>query len=322
MAINTYTDLSGLQDAFFVGYKEKLEDNVDVFNANSMGALKMNMADIVSNLPSHAFWSTYNAVSRRDIASTGAITKNGASRGVEIRPVVSRNIADYQQVSALKLDGSNQMEYMMHAGMEAAQYKMKDCLDTAMAAAIGASQDDTLGTFINDSGSSNTLTTTRLLALRALYGDNLMGAKVAFMHSSAYYSLLGNVTSNTTESISDLGRGVFRDSSVLKPYGLDLIVTDSPSLVQGSDYNILLVKENGIQVSVDDTVSPIITYETDQENIEVGYRGEYNVEVAIRGASYTSTANPLNATLSALANWSQVASDVKNFSCVCLKVDA
>ena len=301
-----------------------LEANAEqyqLFNANINGALVLADGDTQGEYPDYGYFSNRNTASRRDRTSTSARTPAGSTM-TDIKSVtLSRFLNDDQTISALRMQGIN------IAGLSAkiAQKFTEDTIRNAFTSALSALAGTLLkaSTTYNNvatASSSNTISLNHCWDTLQKLGDAAPLVKAMVLHSyqaTALKKALG--ASSALGQV--IGAGVVMDDSLSGHFLRPVFVTDNSVLKVDKTsssgaydtYRTLFLTEAAASIKKMETV-PVMAYEDRAyDNTMLGCTGEYELELGVKGFSYTvSSANPTDGTLATTSSWTQRTTSVKN----------
>jgi hypothetical protein len=149
----------------------------------------------------------------------------------------------------------------------------------------------------------------------ALYGDKINEIACFVMRSKDYFGLMkGNIVAATIDSIA----GATLNSGSVATLGKPVLVTDSPALVGlGLDVDdsgvVLALTTNAITCIADDDFYVTTEQSLGKANITIMWQGESQYGVDLAGYAFDKSVSPINrAELGTGANWTKVATDLKN----------
>lgn len=322
MAIGTYQDFKIIEDQFYAGMTEILEQQTNFFNAQSNNAIRMVDVDRLGNFAEEMYFKQIgDLITRRDIASTDDVTDKKLESDSKIGPKLNRKIGPVANtVDSLKKIGSTQEEFSFYLGQQTAKAKLVDWLNTAFLAGKTAIVQGGSGVYADKTGESNTeLSYNFMVDLLSLFGDKAGDIAAFGMHSVPFFQLFKDGLSNYK---IDRVAGSLIVNGVPAAMGRAVIVSDSPSLIDPTgggtapdvpSYFTLGLTEDAIVVEESEEDSMIGEWVTGKENLIYRIQGEHAYNVKVKGYSYSGeTVNPDDTALGTGANWAKKASDDKS----------
>lgn len=321
MAIGNSSNIIIRPEFFNAGLRETLDQNVDVFNANSGGALELITEGSTSDFQKTRFVDRFSNLSkRRDDTSNSSVTPEALTQSDHIDVRVKRRTDPIQQtIDSLRDAGLSEEEMSVIIGNQAGEDIAKDYTDTSILCLVAALQGET-ETYLDKSGSSsNTLDNALMNEGLGKFGDRRQALSVAIMHSKAFEDLVGNNVSSSGDQVEfatiygeDVGS-----------FGRTIIVTDSSELVEtdgistGTDsYKTLLLQEMAFQVQETRTMEMFDDLKTGNENVSVEMQGEHDFTLSMKGFTWDETnggRNPTDSALGTASNWDPVVNNYKDF---------
>jgi len=309
MAVGSKSNFIIYEDEFFAGAYEVVEQNVNVFNELSNGAIRLIPETHRGDFYKRSFFQNPTLISRRDPTAVTAVASTAMTMDDATSPKLARRIGPIEQTedSFRKIDEDPAiMSFIL--GQQTGPAIFKDHLDTGVMA-CEACLDGVAALEIDNTGS--TITTAMLVDVLAKFGD-AAGRIIAWvMHSKPFYDLVKAQIAAKITNIADVNVMTGMPVTLGRP----VIVTDSSSLVLDgtTDYYVTLgLTADGVVVMESEQRKIVNEQVTGYENLTQRLQGEYSITTRVKGFDYTGAANPNAATLGASANWSQVAADVKS----------
>lgn len=324
MAIGKDSDLQIYHDEFHSGLMEAIDTNIDAFNEATNGCIRLVAATHIGNYQKDAFFKEISGlVSRRDIASTAAVTPLAITEGEEARVKIHRKVGPVAQtLGSLKKIGMNMdsSEFSLMLGAGAAPRIVKDMILTAIKAAAAAVANNS-GVLQSNTGA--TVTYAGIVQALAKFGDAADMIRCLVFHSKQWYDLVNTMTGSSTEL---LGVGQLAVSTGVVPaFGRRVLVIDSPDLiVSGSpdNYRMLGLCEGGVTVIQSEEVSAYAGIEPLLEQLSFVFQAEHGYSLGLKGYTWdiaNGGANPADAALATGGNWDKVATSDKNTAGVMLR---
>lgn len=327
MAIGTKTDFVIYDREFFSGMDEVLQQNTNVFNAGSNGAIRLVTTALKGDFEKQSFMKkiTGGTVSHRDITSTASVTPNKMDQGELISPKVNRRIGpNSNTIDQWKKIGEDPRMFSYFYGRQVAEDVAADWLNTTILAGVACIESNPSLVYNATTETDPKLRTEYLTRALRLMGDKANRVSAWVMHSATFYDL---VESQVLDKITNVADTVIY-AGVPGSFNRPIIVTDSPALIEtdgvavGVDaYKVLGLTDDALVVtqSEDQFITSDMTLGL--ENIVMTIQGEYAFNPRVKGFSYTgATVNPDDAALGTGTNWSFAMHDVKLGPGVLIKV--
>lgn len=315
-------DLEIFNSQVYTGLTEIVDQRLDAFNEASNNALVLTSSS--SNMGDYAMEASFkniaNLVRRRNVA-------NGSAT------VAATNLQQLKKTSVKVAAGTppitfepGQYRWILESPERAAaiiaeqlaKAMLRDQLNTAITALVAAISGTT--------DAVNTVTTpaniASLTATAAKFGDRLGSITTWIVHSK--------VMNDVWQAALTNGNQLFRfgDVAIIEDqFGRKFVMTDSPALIKsGSEdkadsYVSLGLVSQAALVETNDDFDATMVDATGYENIQRTYQAEWSYNVGLYGYSWnaaTGGASPTDTALGTTANWSKIASSVKDTAGVAL----
>lgn len=307
MAIGTYSDFQIINEQYYSGQTEVLQQATDAFNGASNNAIRLINRDRLGNQSEEMFFEQIaDLVTRRDIASTSDATDKNLSSDERISPKVNRKVGPVATtIDSLKKIGSTPETFSFLIGRQTAKAKLVDWLNTGINSAVGAIASGAGG--LDNTGTK--IEFTDLVSLLETFGDNSKDIGAFVMHSGAFFNLFrANLSDYKIDTVAGQQIMSGNVSTMNKP----VIVTDCDDL-KGDDggtpanttYKTLALTQNAVVVEESENETVVTKTKTGKENLYLETQGEHAFNVTLRGYSFTSgQTNPTDTNLGAKSNWS------------------
>lgn len=319
MAIGLKSDMKIYDPRMQGGYRERIAQNIEVFNAASRGAIRMTTVSRAGDYNFEAFFKRASGLaSRRDLTSTSAATGIKITQGESVSVKLSRKLGPIEMArDAFIKAGLNPGEdgAAFAVGGFAAEAAMSERLSSAIAAGAGALSGQTeIVHAVWDATTPVKLSNEVLVNGTAKRGDRANEIVAWVMHSKPYYDLVGQQVADKVTGIADITMNGGSPASLNKP----IIVTDDPGLIVAdavTKYVTLGLVADAI--TVEDTESEYIINEivTGGENLFYRMQGEYAYNLSIMGQAWdvaNGGANPSAAAIATATNWDKVVDSHKS----------
>ncbi|OCG77946.1 major capsid protein [Gilliamella sp. Occ4-3] len=313
MATTVNTDLIIYNDLAQTAFLERRQDNLDVFNAASNGAILIDNELIEGDFRKRAFYKVNGSIDPRDVNSVDPVTGKKIGAGEAVGVKVPWKYGPYETTEeAFKRRGRDISEFSEVIGVDVADATLEGYVKYAinsLMAAIGANTDMTVTADIATDG-KKTLTK----GLRK-YGDKFNRVALFVMHSTTYFDIVDQAMDNKLYEEA----GVVVYGGQPGTLGKPVLVTDSAPV----DAILGLVAS---AVKITESQAPgFRSYDINtQENLAIGYRAEGTVNIDLLGYSWDTSkgANPDLAKLSNQVNWKKHFDSNKSTAGVLIKLGA
>ena len=329
MAIGKQSDFVIYQDQFHAGVTEVMQQEANVFNAQSAGAITLATAFHKGNYKQETFYQELGALSsRRDTTSVAAVTDIAMTQGEDVGVKLDRKIGPVAQTldSFRKINADPRvMSFIL--GTQWAKAILLEQLNTGLSAGVAAfGKDLAVGTGValntgvvgTVQALTDTMTHSALTRGIGAYGDASQRVRAFVMHSKTYFDLMRNSISDNIYNVA--GATIYQGT--VASLGRPVIVSDSASLkstgtgVGGIDeYFTLCLTGNAINVQESENRQIESAIVTGLENLVLRYQGEFAYTLGIKGYAWDITnggANPTAGTLTTVTNWDKNVSDNKS----------
>ena len=319
----TKSDFQIYPREFFGGMQELLNQNLQVFNEASGGAMRLVPRDIRGDFERESFLKRLSGnISHRDTTSDSSVSDNKMEQGELVGPKINRRIGpNAMTIDSWKKIDTDPSVMSFFYGQQVARDVMADYVNTAaLTARTTISQQS--GSLVYDAtGETDPKLRTEYL-IRGLknFGDrgNRIGAWV--MHSVPFYNLMEGQVLDKITNVADAVIYGGTPGSFDRP----IIVTDSDALIDDTvpgnlKYYTLGLSTDAVEIAQSEDETIWNDEITGLENLVMRVQGEYAFNVRAKGFAYTGTANPNDATLGNTSNWSFVMSSVKDAPGVAIK---
>ena len=303
MPTTVNSDLIIYNDEAQTAYLERVQDNLDVFNASSNGAIVLDNELIEGDFRKRAFYKIGGSLEHRDVNSTGKVTAKKIGAGEAVGVKAPWKYGPYQTTEeAFKRRGRPVDEFSQIIGADVADATLEGFIQystAALRAAIGSNAGMVVSANIETDGKK---TLTR--GMRK-FGDKFGRIALWVMHSSAYFDIVDEAITNKIYEEA----GVVIYGGLPGTLGKPVLVTDTApaDVIFGLLPHAVVITESQApgfrSYNVDD-----------EENLGIGYRAEGTVNIDVLGYSWKETAGGANPTLAAVgsaANWVKHASSDK-----------
>ena len=306
------------EEAFEAGLLETHAQNVDMFNASSLGAITLVMEEKKGDFEKQAFLQKLNGlISRRDNTdTTTSLTSIAMTQDENISVKLNRTIGPVDQtIDSWKKIGEDPERMSFYLGQMVAADKERNFADAcvrAVEAALDAQTD------VEHDATDGTLATTDLITGISKAGDQFGEIVIWMMHSKPYFNLLANQVTNAIYRAN----GTRIMSGVPVTLDRPVVVTDSPALIEAGSpttYITLGLKVGAVSAVESEPVTIVEDWVTGLASLAKRIQGEMAFNVGVKGFKWGSTANPADAALGNGANWTKTAASHKQLAGIAIK---
>lgn len=326
MTAGTKSNFQIYDEQYYTGMTEVLMQNSALLNEGSLNTIRLVPQIVKGEYEKTSFMDLIAGLTaRRDPTSLTATADTPMEQSEHVAVKVNRRLGPIANTKdSFRKIATDPGELSLILGRQAGKAIAVDYVNTALASIVGAIKSNS--SMYSDK-SSNTITHSLLNGALALMGDQASQIVAWVMHSSIFYSLIGQTLTDKITNVANVA--VFQGTT--GTFGRPVIITDSTNLItpaalsSGTDtYHVLglvpeacVLKESEEREAVLDTITGLA-------NIVIRYQGEYAFNVGVKGYAYQTGqgVNPTNATLASSASWSKVVTDNKNTLGVMLNVKA
>ncbi|WP_016605914.1 major capsid protein, partial [Yersinia pestis] len=314
MTTTVNSDLIIYNDLAQTSYLERRQDNLDVFNASSNGAIVLDNALIEGDFRKRAFYQLGGSIEHRDVDSTGKVTGKKIGAGESVGVKAPWKYGPYQTTEeAFKRRGRDVSEFSEIVGVDVADASLEGFIKygiQALSASIGANPDMVVTANIEVDG-KKTLTK----GMRK-YGDRFGRIALFVMHSSTYFDIIDQAIA--AKIYEEAGVVVYggQPGTLGKP----VLVTDTAPIdaIFGLLPNAVVITESQAPGFRSYPIN-------DEENLGVGYRAEGTINIDLLGYSWDETnggKNPSLTEIGATNSWKKHATSNKVTAGVMIKLVA
>jgi len=325
MATTLASDFQIYDALFHTQRVETIQQEVDVFNQNSAGAMVMRARDLQGHYEKESFFTDSLTDSRRDITADTSVTATKIGDDEEVSVKLNRRQGPHQySIDAFKKKGMTAEDASIALGQQSGAKQaqaMVSNLATSLEAAIRS-----VGT--NDLVADQTgtaLSFQDISAGRRLFGDSSTDLVAALIHGDKFHDLVDDGLANY--KIENVAGSQIVTGDLPGAMGLTLIVTDEPALITSGSpdtYHTILLQRGA--ATAEESEDPTMADETitGNENLKREWQMEYAFNVSLRGFKWDTTnggINPDASTLGTGTNWDKAANNNKSLSGVIVDSD-
>lgn len=295
-------DMIIYNDLAQTSYLERIQDRLEIFNANSAGAIGLSSEAIIGDLVQKAFYKIGGAIEHRDVNAITPVElkKIGSDEMVGVK--TPWKYGPYSTTEeAFKRRGRTPTEFSALIGIDMADAVMEGWVGyglTALEAAI-RSNVGMVTTGILSTDGKKVLTK----GLRKM-GDKFSNTVIWIMDSSAYLDIVDQAIDNK----------IFEEAGVVV-YGGTPGTMGKPVLVTDKcPANVIFGLQSGAVTITESQAPGVRSWPiNDQENLGIGFRSEGTVNLEVLGYSWKNkaTVNPTLTQLALSTNWIKYATSNK-----------
>lgn len=315
MPIGTKSDIVLFhEEAFFAGMQQTLDQNINLFNAASGGAITLETRRMRGEYDRRSFLAQSAMVSRRDTTVTTALTDIPTAFDEEVGVKLSRKAHTADTGDKWRKLGETPALMSLSLGRMYGEQKLQDMLNAAVLAVETALQGTAALNFTAVPLTVKTLTHGHIVSAKAKRGDQSSAIAVLLGHSKPLHDLLGQAITDNVDGVANIA--VINGATF--GVGSNLLMSDIPSLVdtQGSlpnTYNTLGLVPGAVSVIESDQEEVMFDRISGAENIVFRFQAEFAFTVRVLGYKWNigaGGANPTSGALGTTTNW--VATAVTN----------
>lgn len=302
MATTVNSDMVIYNQLAQTAYLERLQDNLEVFNAASNGAILYKSEAITGDFKQDSFYKVGGSIEFRDVNSTEKVTTKKIGSGEMVGVKTPYKYGPYASTEeAFKRRARSPEEFAQIMGYDLADALMAGRLQYALAALKAAISSNTA---MVATGSIATDGRKALTKGMRTFGDKFNRINLWVMNSDTYFDIVDEAITNQIYGESELVIYGGLPGTLGKP----VLVTDT---VSGSD--VFGLQSGAVQVT-ESQAPGFRAYDiNDEENLAIGMRAEGVFNLDLLGYSWDKTKgeNPTLALLGASANWKKHATSNK-----------
>lgn len=313
MATTTNNDLIIYDDLAQTAFLERRQDNLEVFNTASNGAILIDNELLEGDFRKRAFYKVGGSIESRDVNSTASVSGKKIGAGEAVGVKVPWKYGPYETTEeAFKRRGRDVSEFSEVVGVDVADATTEGYIQYAIRSAIAAIEANPTMIASADIATDGKKTLTK--GFRK-YGDKFNRIALFVMHSTTYFDIVDQAVDNKIYEEA----GVVVYGGQPGTLGKPVLVTDcAPTDV------ILGLVANAVKIT-ESQAPGFRSYNIDnQENLAVAYRAEGTVNIDLLGYSWDTSkgANPDLAKLSDKVNWKKHFDSDKSTAGVLIKLEA
>lgn len=324
MAMGKQSDFVIYHEQFYGGVTEGINQNINVFNEASQGALQMVTQDLIGDYAKESFFKDINGlISRRDLTSVAVVGDTPMQQDEVISVKVNRKIGPVSHtLNAFRKLGADPEEMSFKLGEMVGRKKMKDMVNTGIRALVGAIINNANVIYDATADTLKTANHTALVGGLAKFGDMSGSIRAWVMHSKNYHDLMKQGIADKIFEVA----GVTIYEGTIATFNRPVIVVDCPDLVVTADtpdsYYTLGLAEGALVLTESEEQDIVAQIVTGQEQLGTRVQGEYAFNLEVLGYKWDTTTggpNPTDAALVTAGNWDKVAYDDKLTAGIAIK---
>lgn len=311
MASTTNKDLIIYDQLAQAAYLERLQDNLNVFNQASNGAIVLKDELIVGDFKKDAFYKIGGAIEHRDVNSTATVETKKIGMGEQVGVKVPFMYGPYETTEeAFKRRGRSTDEFSIIVGQDYADALVAGYWKYATAAlqgAIGTNSDMLVTAKFSEHGKKV------LTQGMRKFGDKFGRLSLWVMDSASYFDIVDGAIADKLYQEAD----TVIYGGLPGTMGVPVLVTD-----QAKKDTIYGLQAGAVSI-INSQAPEFRSWQiNDKTNLGIGIRAEGVFNLDVLGYSYKTTAgaNPNLETLGATASWEKWATNNKNTAGVILNV--
>ena len=322
------SDLQVYSEYAYTTFTEVLQQQVELFNAATGGALLLSSAAHQGDFSQTAFFAKIagGTVRRRNAYGSGPVAEKTLSQEEDVSVKVAAG------TPPIRID-RGQFHWIQQnpevagviLGQQLAVDNMADMLNTGLGVAYSAlaSETDVVTDVSSQTGAAGLVSWQNLNNAQAKFGDRSARIGVWLMHSTPMHSLYGQNLGNNERLFTYGTVNVIRD-----PFGKLLVMTDSPQLATigtPNVYSVLGLTPGALVIGVNNDFDANEETKNGNENLIRTYQAEWSYNIGVKGFAWdkaTGGKSPNDAALFTSANWNRIMTDKKDLAGVLLRARA
>lgn len=300
-------------EEFFGGFSEALEQNSNIFNEASQGAIQLRPNRLIGHFEKESFFkSVTNLIAPRDVALNDVTADLKLEQGEIIGVKLNRRIGPVTNtIDSFRKIGESAETMSFMLGQQIGKAAAVDMTNTSIAALVGGISN--LGATALHDGTAGTPTHSGLVDILSKMGDGEGGIIAWVMHSKSYFDL---VKQSIADKVFEVA-GVTIYTGTVATLNRPVVVVDSSALTVPAagevpiQYNILGLTEGACIVDESERQEVVSDTVTGYENLLLRIQGEYAYNLKLKGIAYdvaNGGSNPNAAAVALATNWDSVLS--------------
>lgn len=321
------SDLAVYSEYAYSTMTEVLQQQVDLFNASTNGAILLRSAAHQGDFSDIAFFQKIDGlIRRRNAYSDAAIAQKSLKQIVDTMVKVATGTPE------IRLDKGQFKWIQMNPevagaalGQQLAVETMADMLNTGLGATRAAllQVPEVVNDITGNADDKDLASLAEFVRTAGKFGDASARIACWVMHSKPMFDIYANSIGNAERLF------VYGDVIVQRdPFGKLMVITDSPSLVDAVTtpsepvYSSLGLTTGAIILDQNDDYWANEENKNGHENIQTTFQAEWSYELGIKGFSWDKSnggKSPTNAALLTSTNWDRYSTSHKDLAGVLLE---
>lgn len=314
------SDLAVYSEYAYSGMTETLRQQIQLFNANSNGAIMLRQEANQGDFSDVAFFGKVDGlIRRRNPYNEGTVAEK------TMRHIVDTMVKIGTGTPPVRIDKAwfdwiqrNPEEAGAALGQQIAVDSMADMLNTSLGATYAAlSQESEIvyDATANAGADDKFLTVGNLINGAAKFGDQSSQIAAWIMHSGPMHKLWANAAQNGQTLFTYGTINIVRD-----PFGRVFIMTDSPALVTAGAtpvYHSLGLTRGAVSIEQNSDFRANEDNTNGYENIRTTYQAEWSYNLGVKGFAWDKANGgkaPTDAALMTSTNWDRYATSHKDLA--------
>lgn len=321
------SDLQVYSEYAYTTFTETLQQQVELFNAATGGAVTLTSAAHQGDFSQEAFFARIagGTVRRRNAYGTGPVAEKSLTQEEDVAvkvaagtPPILINPGQFRWIQM------NPDVAGVVLGQQLAVDSMADMLNTGLGATISAlsGAPEVVLDVSGDPAEAGIMSFQNMNRAQALFGDRSSRIQTWITHSAPLHGLYGQNLKNENGLFSYGTINVIRD-----PFGKIIVMTDSPQLIEVNadptlnQYHTLGLTTAALRIGQNNDFDANEETRNGQENIVRTYQAEWSFNVGVKGFAWDKAnggKSPTDAALFQSTNWDRIVSDKKDLAGVVL----
>jgi len=316
----TQTDFVIYDEQFNSKLYERLNINIDLWNAKTNGGLLLTTKDMMGHFSKVTMYKKLASavVTEYDPRTKGTTTWSNLETFENASVKVWRDMAIEGTLDEFKvmLNEPN-ATFSELVGALTAQLITEDAIETLVGALAGAIENDTTH-IVGDYTAA--MTFKDINKARFIYGDQFSKVKCILVHSDTAQAI---ADLNIDEKL-DVIAGYSIQTGSWSNLGIPMIISDINSLKDGVNFKALFLTEGAGMAMSSEKVTAITQIDIDSRPMTMKFKREWAFNIGLKGYTYdtTKTAYPTKANLADPTYWTRTCTDDKDLPCVLFKAIA
>lgn len=297
---------------------ETLDQQIDKFNAATNGGIVLSSAAHEGDFTNEARYKKIaNLVRRRNMYGSGAVA------GTSLEQLLDSSVKVAAGTPPIEIDPA-QFRWLQKSpdeagvviGEQLAGDMLQDMLNIGLASYVAAS---TAEAEVFTDGTGSTCDLAKLNSASSKFGDASQSLSAWVMHSKVLFDIYGTALANSERLFQFGNVQVVQDG-----FGRPLVITDSPSLVNGAVYQVAGLTGGAIVVERNNDFDQMIVNSVGDENLGRQMQSEWSYNLGLKGFTWDQAAggkSPNDAALTTATNWDRHTTSHKDLGGVLLTTD-